>query len=76
MHNGVYATLQEVVDFYDRGGGAAPNKDPALRPLNLRPREKEQLVAFLLSLSGEPLAVERPVPPPYQAVAAWDTTEN
>jgi cytochrome c peroxidase len=22
MHNGVYRTLEEVVDFYDRGGGA------------------------------------------------------
>lgn len=48
MHNGRFATLEEVVEFYNRGGDFdAPNKDPLVRPLNLTPQEKADLVAFL-----------------------------
>jgi cytochrome c peroxidase len=54
MHNGVFATLEEVVDFYDRGGGpglgyAVPNLDFVLRPgpLRLSEGEKAQLVQLL-----------------------------
>jgi cytochrome c peroxidase len=48
MHNGRFATLEEVVEFYDRGGDFdAPNKDPRVRPLNLTTQEKADLVAFL-----------------------------
>lgn len=62
MHNGVFATLREVVDFFDRGGGDAPNKASQLRPLGLDAREKQDLVAFLESLSmDEPLLM---APPP------------
>jgi cytochrome c peroxidase len=65
MHNGVFATLQQVVDFFDRGGGDAPNKSPLLRPLGLTDDEKRDLVAFLESLSmDEPLIVDAPGLPP------------
>ncbi|MET0153540.1 MAG: cytochrome c peroxidase [Candidatus Binatia bacterium] len=52
MHDGSLATLREVVDFYDAGG--APNEllDPAIRPLHLSDPEKDDLVAFLESLTG------------------------
>lgn len=53
MHNGVFETLEEVVDFYDAGGGDDPLKDARLKPLGLVPSEKADLVAFLQSLSGE-----------------------
>ncbi|MEM6942974.1 MAG: cytochrome c peroxidase [Pseudomonadota bacterium] len=53
MHNGMFATLAEVVDFYDAGGGDDPLKDPRLMPLGLVPSEKADLVAFLEALSGE-----------------------
>lgn len=53
MHDGSLATLEEVVDFYDRGGNANPYLDPILRPLNLSPVEKEALVAFLRALTGQ-----------------------
>lgn len=53
MHNGVFATLEEVVDFYDAGGGDDPLKDARLQPLGLVPSEKADLVAFLQSLSGD-----------------------
>ena len=53
MHNGVFATLEEVADFYDAGGGNDPLKDPRLRPLGLVPSERADLTAFLEALSGE-----------------------
>jgi cytochrome c peroxidase len=56
MHNGVYRTLNEVVDFYDRGGGGGigielPNLTLPAEPLHLTRREKRDLVAFLRSLT-------------------------
>ncbi|MGE0674643.1 MAG: cytochrome-c peroxidase [Methylibium sp.] len=64
MHNGVFDTLDQVVDFYDRGGGG---KGTDLKPLGLTAPEKKALVAFLLSLSGDPIAVEEPPQPDLQA---------
>ena len=58
MHNGVFATLEEVVDFYDAGGGDDDLKDARLKPLGLVPSEKADLVAFLESLSGDSFDVE------------------
>ena len=52
MHDGSLKTLEEVVDYYDRGGNANPNLDEDLRPLHLTPEEKTALVEFLRSLSG------------------------
>ncbi len=46
------ATLEEVVDFYDRGGNENPFLDRELQPLRLTEEEKMALVAFLRSLSG------------------------
>lgn len=56
MHNGVYRTLEDVVDFYDRGGGVGlgivlPHQTLASEPLHLSRREKADLVAFLRSLT-------------------------
>ena len=67
MHNGAFFTLEEVVDFYDRGGGEEPfgTKTDKLKPLNLSDAEKADLVAFLESFSGSELIVERPKTPPY-----------
>lgn len=53
MHNGALGTLEEVIDFYDRGGGDDPKKSPMLRPLVLSREEKESLREFLATgLSG------------------------
>jgi cytochrome c peroxidase len=82
MHNGAFATLQQVVEFFDRGGGDTPNKSPLLRPLGLTAGEKRDLVVFLESLSmDEPLLVETPALPPMLplveiAPAVGDTTGN
>jgi cytochrome c peroxidase len=53
MHDGSFATLAEVVAFYDRGGAANPGLDSQLRPLKLTPAEKQDLIAFLRSLNGK-----------------------
>jgi cytochrome c peroxidase len=59
MHDGRFSTLEEVVDYYDRGGLQALGMDSRIRPLNLSPADKADLVAFLRSLSSN-----APVPPP------------
>jgi cytochrome c peroxidase len=51
MHDGSLASLAEVVEFYRKGGGAIPSRDPALRPLELTEAEARSLVAFLEALS-------------------------
>lgn len=52
MHDGSIATLEEVVELYDRGGDANPNLDPFIAPLHLSDREKADLVAFLAALTS------------------------
>ena len=52
MHDGSIATLEDVIDFYDRGGNADPNIDSELQPLRLSVEEKAPLLAFLRSLSS------------------------
>ena len=53
MHDGSLATLEQVVEFYDRGGIDNPQKDPLLKPLGLSPQDRKALVAFLGSLTGD-----------------------
>lgn len=59
FHNGAYATLEEVIDFYDHGGGAGAgiavtNQTLPKDALNLTPKEKADLIAFMKSLSYNP----------------------
>jgi cytochrome c peroxidase len=57
MHDGSLSTLEEVVEFYNRGGGKNPNLDPMMAPLELTKEDVKNLVAFLKALSPVP---ERP----------------
>jgi cytochrome c peroxidase len=50
MHDGSLKTLEQVVEFYDQGGGPNPNLDPKIKPLGLSTEEKGALVAFLKAL--------------------------
>lgn len=52
MHDGSLVTLEEVVEFYNRGGRPNPHLDGEIRPLGLIGEEKHALIAFLKSLSG------------------------
>jgi cytochrome c peroxidase len=60
MHDGAFKTLEEVVDFLDKGGGANPNLSTLIKPLGLTPEEKADLVAFLKALTGEPIKFVMP----------------
>jgi cytochrome c peroxidase len=56
MHNGVYNTLEEVVEFYHRGGGNGfsfniPNQTLPFDSLQLTNKEKEDIVLFMKSLT-------------------------
>ncbi|HEY6329498.1 MAG TPA: parallel beta-helix domain-containing protein, partial [Blastocatellia bacterium] len=58
MHNGRFKTLDEVLDFYSHGGGPGmrvptPNVDDKIRPYALTAQEKDDLIAFLCSLTDE-----------------------
>ena len=73
FHNGGQATLEQVVDFYNRGGDGAgsdmanttgfgpnqTNRAPAILPLNLQPDDKAALVAFLKALTDERVRFEK-----------------
>lgn len=81
MHNGTFRTLAEVVQFYNRGGGSDPNKDPRLKPLRLSNREKTDLVAFLNALSGEPLTsakfvLKEQIDVSYRPIGNWWKARN
>jgi len=51
MHNGAIATLSDVIDFYDQGGGPGA-KSSLLFKLHLTAGEKDELLAFLRALAG------------------------
>ncbi|HVF95841.1 MAG TPA: cytochrome c peroxidase, partial [Flavisolibacter sp.] len=58
MHNGVYKTLDQVIDFYERGGGAGlgfalPNQTLPSDKLQLTFKEKQQVISFLHALTDK-----------------------
>jgi cytochrome c peroxidase len=58
MHNGAFKTLEEVIDFYDGGGGAGigiklENQTLPTEKLDLKPHEKKAIIAFLKSLTDD-----------------------
>jgi len=72
MHNGIYKTLEEVVEHYNRGGALIDqngsykrrrNMPHFVRPLNLSKDDKRNLVAFMRSLSFPIRPVELPILP-------------
>jgi parallel beta-helix repeat protein len=65
MHNGIFKTLEEVLDFYANGGGRGlglnvPLQDDKIRKFKLTPQEKADLIAFLLALTDESAKVTIP----------------
>lgn len=57
MHSGQFALLEDVIEFYDQGGGTpvTGTKSPFLVPLGLTPEEKSDLKSFLYALTGQPV---------------------
>ncbi|MCC6804920.1 MAG: right-handed parallel beta-helix repeat-containing protein [Anaerolineae bacterium] len=56
MHNGAFATLDAVVDFYAKGGGSQDGMtvDEKVRGFDLRPQQTSDLIQFLYALTDEP----------------------
>ena len=60
MHDGSVATLEAVIDFYDKGGAVARQSlSNDMKPLGLTADEKRQLLAFMHTLTspGAPVAI-------------------
>jgi cytochrome c peroxidase len=58
MHNGVYNKLEEVVKFYELGGGNGIGMNLAYQTLpfdnlQLTPKEKNDLISFMLTLTDK-----------------------
>ncbi|MFI5156724.1 MAG: cytochrome-c peroxidase [Chitinophagales bacterium] len=65
MHNGVFKSLDEVIDFYDAGGGtgkkmSVDNQTLEGDSLKLSPKEKKELLSFLEALNEEIIFEEAP----------------
>ena len=76
MHNGRFGTLEEVIEFYNRGGDHdAPNIDRGvIRPLNLSTEEKADLVAFLKRPLTDPRV--RDELPPFDRPTLYTETDR
>jgi len=64
MRNGIYRTLEEVVEHYARGGDVRENLSAEIHSLNLSVQDKRDLVAFMLTLTADPAPVQLPILPP------------
>lgn len=79
MHDGSLSTLEDVVEFYDKGGIDNESKSPLLQPLRLDAAEKAALVAFMKSLTGDNVralindARQAPASPPNLSADPSDT---
>lgn len=60
MHDGSQKTLEEVIEFYDKGGEKNPHLDALIVPLNLTTEEKSDLIHFLKALDGDPYPMVQP----------------
>ena len=78
MHNGVLETLDEVVEFYNQGGGHDDPLATELGSLGLDDSEKRDLVAFLESLTSKtPIAADVVVvPQKYEPIPDWLGVHN
>jgi cytochrome c peroxidase len=52
MHDGSFDSIEQVIEYYDRGGNPNPGLDPELHPLHLSEAEKRNLEQFLRTLAG------------------------
>jgi len=75
MHNGVFKTLEQVVEFYNTGGGAGhgldvPNQTLSADSLHLTIADKQLLIAFMHALDEEIVA---DTPPAFLPVSEIDS---
>jgi cytochrome c peroxidase len=63
MHNGSSATLMDVMKHYEKGGIDRPSRSPLMMPVDLTEQERQDLVAFMETLTGNPEGEAAPVLP-------------
>jgi cytochrome c peroxidase len=63
MHDGSMATLEAVVDHYDKGGIERPSRSDLVKPLRLSQQEKKDLVAFMQTLTSDADPMTVPILP-------------
>ncbi|MEO0734951.1 MAG: cytochrome C peroxidase, partial [Bacteroidota bacterium] len=66
MHDGRFATLEEVLDHYAGGGHGVENEDPNITGFPLDERKKAALLAFLNSLTDEALLTDERFANPFE----------
>lgn len=52
MHDGKFESLEDVINFYSKGGRKVYNQSNVIQPFNLTKNEKQDLIHFLESLTG------------------------
>jgi cytochrome c peroxidase len=77
MHNGVFATLDQVLEFYDLGGGAGhglaiDNQTLKVDSLKLTRAEKEDLKAFIHTLNERVALDDPPAALPKSSLKMWN----
>lgn len=78
MHNGVFTSLEQVIDFYDAGGGAGrglmvTNQTLSSDSLKLTVQEKKDLIAFIKSLDEQVFFETPPAKLPKSKTKALNT---
>jgi cytochrome c peroxidase len=73
MHNGVFNTIDEVLDFYNKGGGAGlgidiPNQTLPFDSLQLNKEELNNLKKFILSLTDKEFNIKAPTKLPIVSI--------
>jgi cytochrome c peroxidase len=78
MHNGLLTSLEDVVEFYNQGGGKDDPLADELQPLGLSAQEQQDLLAFLNSLSSvTPLTFEKmKISQEYEPIPNWLEVHN
>lgn len=64
MHDGRFETLEEVMDHYNSGGHRQINTDPLIRPLGLTEKQKQQVIAFVKTLTDSTFLTNPDLGPP------------
>lgn len=65
MHDGKFATLEEVLVHYSAGGKPGIYKDNLIRPLDLTPQQQSDIIAFLRSLTDSTFITNRTFADPW-----------
>ena len=63
MHDGSVKNLKDVIDLYDKGGIDRPSRSELIKPLRLSKSEKVELIAFLKTLTSDPVNIANPTLP-------------